>query len=110
MIKCLFIRTGFGIDFFTTSDYSETFTKDSKVLLEAYKLHNVRLVREASVPPPVETVEWQQTSRCFISCQEDYWLVDYRQEGDTASPVVKVFVAKSGNAGMMKMFILNSRK
>ena len=96
-----FYREGLGIEFFTTSNFYQTFSEDSKILLEAYKLHNKSLMRDDSVPPPVETVEWSQASRCWWSCREEYWLVDYRQDGNSSNPVVKVYVAKYGVTGKM---------
>ena len=94
-----FIREGLGIEFFTTSNFYQTFSEDSKILLEAYKLHNKSLVRDDTVLPPVETVEWSQASQCWWSCSEEYWLVDYRQDGNSSNPVIKVYVAKYGITG-----------
>jgi len=79
----------------TTSDYDIKFTEENKRILESYHLLNKRMVRDTSVNPTSETLEWTQVSRCFWSCEEEYLLVDYYQDGDKSNPVMKVFVAKS---------------
>ena len=57
-------------------------------------LRNRRLVKDGSVRPTTETIEWSQISRCWWSCSEEYRLVDYYIDGDTSRSVYKVFVAK----------------
>ena len=53
------------------------------------------MVRDDSVRPTSETIEWTQASRCWWGCEEEYLLVDYYQDGDKSNPVMKVYVAKS---------------
>ena len=77
------------------SDYDTEFTEDSRQLLKAYNLYNRTMVRDDSVRPTSETIEWTQISRCWWGCEEEYLLVDYYQDGDKSNPVMKVYVAKS---------------
>merc|ERR1712112_103059 len=79
----------------TTSDYDTKFTDESRRILKAYNLFNKRMVRDSSINPTSESLEWTQVSRCFWKCEEEYLLVDYYQDGDKSNPVMKVFVAKS---------------
>ena len=82
------------LEIFSTSDYYKQFTDGSKQLLKAFNLENKRLVRDDSVEPSTETIEWTQVSRCWFGCKEEYRLVDYYEDGDKTNPVFKVFVAK----------------
>ena len=53
------------------------------------------MVRDTSVNPTSETIEWTQVSRCWWGCEEEYLLVDYYEDGDKTNPVMKVYVARS---------------
>jgi len=78
----------------TASDYSTRFTEDSQKLLAGLGLTDKRLVKDNSVSPTTETIEWTQASRCWWGCEEEYRLVDYYIDGDTSGNVYKVFIAK----------------
>ena len=53
------------------------------------------MVRDTSVNPTTETIEWTQASRClFSSCEEEYRLVDYYVDGNKNGRVYKVFINK----------------
>ena len=51
------------------------------------------LVKDNSVRPTTETIQWSQFSRCLWSCEEEYRLVDYHINGNTSAFVYKVFIA-----------------
>merc|ERR1719429_214386 len=72
------------LEIFTTSHYYEQFTDGSKKLLKAFNLENKRLVRDDSVQPSTETIEWTQVSRCWFGCKEEYRLVDYYEDENAA--------------------------
>merc|ERR1719361_842205 len=78
----------------TSSAYPYSFTKDSRNLLAGLGLTNRRLVKDNSVRPTTETIEWTQISRCWWGCKEEYRLVDYYIDGDKSGNVYKVFIAK----------------
>lgn len=83
-----------AVGIFTTGDYNTKFTDENKKILQSYNLVNKRLVRDKSVTPTSESLEWSQISKCLWKCKEEYLLVDYYQDGDKSNPVMKVFVAK----------------
>ena len=56
------------------------------------------MVRDASVKPSTETIEWYQLSKCWWWCEEEYLLVDYHKDGDKRNNVHKVFVAKAAGS------------
>ena len=83
-----------AVGIFTTGDYWNSFTRGNEELLRKYHLANRIMVKDNDVRPSSETIEWTQTSRCFWSCEEDYLMVDYYEDGKKTNPVMKVFVAK----------------
>jgi len=83
-----------AIGIFTVGDYWKKFTKSNQDLLTDFDLINKRMVRDTSVEPSTETIEWTQAKRCWWKCNEEYLLVDYYKEGDKSNQVHKVFVAK----------------
>ena len=87
-------RTGRAVGVFTLDDYWHTYTQGNEDLLTYYHLHNKRMVKDNSVRPTSETIEWSQKSRCWFGCEEEYLLVDYYEDGDQSNPVMKVFVAR----------------
>ena len=56
------------------------------------------MVRDTSVKPTTETIEWYQLSKCWWWCEEEYQLVDYHKDGDKRKNVHKVFVAKAAGS------------
>ena len=56
------------------------------------------MVRDTSVKPSTETIEWYQLSKCWWWCEEEYQLVDYHKDGDKRNNVHKVFVAKAAGS------------
>ena len=56
------------------------------------------MVRDTSVKPSTETIEWYQLSKCWWGCEEEYLLVDYHKDGDKRNNVHKVFVAKAAGS------------
>jgi len=86
---------GIGIDVAgaaTKSNYASVFTSDSRNILSALNLLNQRMVKDNSVRPTTETIEWTQASRCWWSCEEEYKLVDYYLDGNKNGKPYKVFV------------------
>lgn len=65
-------------------------------LLRQFNLWNKRMVRDDSLKSR-ETIKWTQRSKCgwFKSCKEDFWVLDYYQDGNKKNNVYKVFVAKT---------------
>ena len=56
-------------------DFSSRFTLLSKTYLDTYDLTDKRLVRDLSVKPSLEEIEWTQISRqCWLGCEEEYYL------------------------------------
>ena len=77
-------------------DFSSRFTLLSKTYLDTYDLTDKRLVRDLSVKPSLEEIEWTQILQCWPGCEKDYYLVDYHINGDKTNPTMKVYVAKTG--------------
>ena len=42
-------------------------------------MYDIWLIRDTSLRPTSESIEWTQARRCWWSCEEDYRLVDYYQ-------------------------------
>ena len=55
-------------------DFSSRFTLLSKTYLDTYDLTDKRLVRDLSVKPSLEEIEWTQITQCWPGCDEDYYL------------------------------------
>lgn len=68
---------------------------ENQRILEKFDLFHKWLMRNESVEPPIEKIQWTQFDRCWWMCEEEYYLVDYYVNGDEKSPVIKVYVAKS---------------
>ena len=75
----------------TSSNYDTAFTTDSRHLLKEMNMSNIRLIRDNSLRPTSETIEWTQISRSLMGCEEDYLLVDYFQQGNRGRKF-KVFI------------------
>jgi len=67
------------------------FTDQNHKLLQVLKMENILLVKDQSVRPTTEAIEWSQFSRCWWLCHETYRLVDYYQQGNRERKF-KVFV------------------
>ena len=75
----------------TNLNYDTAFTTDSRHLLKEMNMSNIRLIRDNSLRPTSETIEWTQISRSLMGCEEDYLLVDYFQQGNRGRKF-KVFI------------------
>jgi len=62
--------------------HMDVFTSESHRLLQRLNMENIVLVKDKSVRPTTESIEWSQFSRCWWLCHETYRLVDYYQEGN----------------------------
>jgi hypothetical protein len=60
-------------------NYDTEFVDTSRNLLKGLDMYNIWLIRDESLRPTSEPIEWTQTSRCWWGCKEDYLLVDYYQ-------------------------------
>merc|ERR1712142_310593 len=85
-------RDGRAVGSLTASNYGTEFTSDSRNILRNLNLLNRRMVKDNSVRPTTETIEWTQISRCWWSCEEEYKLVDYYLDGNKNGKPFKVFV------------------
>lgn len=79
--------------FHYASGSESSFTSQNKEILIKCGLHNVTLLKQSNVEKLV-TIKWSQVARSFFGCKEDYSECQYYMEGEDASNVVKVFVAK----------------